>query len=86
MYFEVTQRGRRETYVSQHILCLKNKNVVGYTGFSATPLGHLEVRIQLGAWKVWHWIKHNVFQVEFNWFVFEAFAIHGIIIRDVPEK
>ena len=49
MYFEVTQRGRRETYVSQHILCLKNKNVVGYTGFSATPLGHLEVRIQLGA-------------------------------------
>ena len=28
VYFEVTQRGRRETYVSRHILCRKNERTV----------------------------------------------------------
>ena len=86
MYFEVTQKGRRETYVSGRILCWKNKNVIGYTCFSATLLGHFEEHIQLGVWKVWHWVKHNVFQVEFNWFLFEALAIHDIICDATENK
>ena len=72
-------------HINTHGVSSPTQKMAGNISLSPATLCHFKIHIGLAVGKIRHRIKHYVLQVEFNWFVLEALAIHSIVVRDVSE-